>query len=266
MRRIVPFLVLFLTACSTSPLGRKQLTALPDSQMNEMGVQSFDQLKKETPIEKDPAINAYVRCVALPITRAALDGTGVADWEIVVFKDANANAFALPGGKIGVHTGLLPVAKTSAQLATVLGHEVGHVIARHSNERVSEALGLQLLSTAAAITFKDKAYQPAILAGLGIGAQYGIVLPHSRGQESEADLIGLDLMATAGFDPRESVDLWKNMMVASGGKSPPQFLSTHPSSESRIQNLQERIPQNLLKYEAVEKAGHAPVCPRPKGI
>lgn len=263
MRRIVPFLVLLLTACSTSPLGRKQLTALPDSQMNQMGVQSFEQLKKETPIEKDPAINAYVRCVAIPITRAAVDETGVSDWEIIVFKDSTANAFALPGGKIGVHTGLLTVAKTQNQLATVLGHEVGHVIARHGNERVSEALGLQLLSTAAAVTFKDKAYQPAILAGLGIGAQYGIVLPHSRGQESEADLIGLDLMATAGFDPRESVDLWKNMMVAAGGKSPPQFLSTHPSSENRIVSLQERIPQTLPKYESVRDAGHAPDCVKP---
>lgn len=257
---------LLLSACATSPLGRKQFIALPDSQMNEMGVQSFEQMKKETPIEKDPAINAYVRCIALPITRSAEDGTGVAEWEIVVFRDTTANAFALPGGKIGVHTGILTVAKTPAQLAAVLGHEVGHVIARHGNERMSEALGLQALSTALAVSFKDKAYQPTILAAFGIVGQVGYVLPHSRGHESEADIIGLDLMATTGFDPRESVDLWKNMSAASGGKAPPQFLSTHPSNETRIQSLQDHMAESLPKYEAARKTGRAPVCAKPSGI
>lgn len=265
MCKIIPVLFVFLTACSSSPLGRKQLTVLPDSQMNQMGGQSFDQMKKQVPIEKDPAVNAYVKCVALPLTIAAVDGTGVSDWEIVVFKDASANAFALPGGKIGVHTGLLPVAKTSGQLAAVLGHEIGHVIARHGNERVSEALGVQLLATGVGAAFNDKKYQPLILAGLGLGAQVGILLPHSRTQESEADLIGLDLMATAGFDPHESVELWKNMSVASGGKAPPQFLSTHPANATRIQSLQERVPQEMPKYEAARKAGRAPSCPRPQG-
>ncbi len=256
-------LSLFISGCATSPLGRKQFIALPDSQMNQMGVQSFEQLKTQTPIERDPAINAYVRCVAVPITRVSADGTGVAEWEIVVFKDASANAFALPGGKIGVHTGILSVAKTPAQLAAVLGHEVGHVIARHGNERVSEGLLVQGISTAAAISFKDKAYQPLILAGLGIGAQVGVVLPHSRGHESEADLIGLGLMSDAGFDPRESVDLWKNMGAASGGKAPPEFMSTHPSNSTRISNLTSHIPSALPRYEAAKAAGRAAVCVKP---
>jgi predicted Zn-dependent protease len=272
LRKLKPFsggflfvLFAFVFGCATSPLGRKQLILIGDGQMNQMGLQSFDQLKKETPIETNPAINAYVKCIALPIAKAA-DGAGVSEWEIVVFKDASANAFALPGGKIGVHTGILPVAKTADQLAAVLGHEVGHVIAKHGAERVSEGLLAQGATTAAGIGFKDKAYQPLILAGLGLGAQYGILLPHSRTQESEADLIGVDLMARVGFDPRESVELWKNMGAAAGGKSPPEWLSTHPANATRISNLQGAIPAALPKYQAAKSAGRAPHCPRPAGI
>lgn len=255
-----------LAACATSPLGRKQLMLMGDGQMNQMGLQTFEQLKHDTPIETNPAINAYVKCIAIPITQIAADGTGVANWEIVVFRDASANAFALPGGKIGVHTGILPVAKSAAQLAAVLGHEVGHVIAKHGAERVSEGLVAQGLTTAAGIGFQDKKYQPLILAGLGVGAQFGILLPHSRTQESEADLIGVDLMAVAGFDPRDSVELWKNMGAASGGKAPPEWLSTHPANETRISNLQGAIPAAVPKYEAAKQAGRAPNCPRPAGI
>jgi predicted Zn-dependent protease len=254
------------SSCATSPLGRKQVMLLPDGQLNQMGLQSFEQLKSETPIERDPAINAYVRCVALPITQVSGDAAGVKEWEIVVFKEASANAFALPGGKIGVHTGILPVAKTPGQLAAVLAHEVGHVTARHGNERVSQGLLAQGLTTAAGLTMKDKSYAPIVLAGLGIGAQFGYLLPHSRNQESEADLIGLDYMSNAGFDPRESVALWENMRTASGGKGPPQFLSTHPSNETRIHDLQANIPAALPKYEAAKNAGRSPKCVKPAGI
>ncbi|MBC7384992.1 MAG: M48 family metallopeptidase [Cryobacterium sp.] len=261
---VVSTAVLF--SCTSSPLGRRQLMVMPDSKMNEMGVQSFEEMKKATPIETNPEINAYVKCVALPITREAGDATGVSSWEIVVFKDKTANAFALPGGKIGVHTGMLPVAKTPGQLAAVLGHEVGHVIAKHGNERVSEGMITQGLASVAAISVKDPKYQSLVMAGLGIGAQYGIALPHSRTQESEADLIGLDLMARSGFDPRESVGLWQNMSAASGGNAPPQFLSTHPSNETRISALQSHIPEALTKYEAAQKAGKAPHCVKPAGL
>lgn len=259
------FICLIAAACATSPLGRKQLIIVGEGQMNQMGLQSFDQMKKEIPIETNPEINAYVNCVAVPITKVS-SSAGVSSWEIVVFKDASANAFALPGGKIGVHTGMLPVAKSAAQLAAVIGHEVGHVIAKHGAERVSEGLLAQGVTTAAGIGFKDKSYQPIILAGLGLGAQFGILLPHSRTQESESDLIGVDLMAQAGFDPRESVELWRNMAIASGGKSPPQFLSTHPSNETRISELQGAVPAALPKYEAVKAAGRAPNCRRPTGL
>ncbi len=256
--------IAFLAGCSSSPLGRKQLTIMPDGQMNSMGVDAFSQMKKEVPLETDAATVAYVRCIAVPITQVAVDSTGVKDWEIVVFKDDSPNAFALPGGKIGVHTGMLPVAKTPGQLAAVLGHEVGHVIARHGNERVSEGLIAQGLSTVAAVSLKDKKYQPILLAGLGLGAQVGYILPHSRAHESEADLIGLDLMAQVGFDPRESTQLWRNMAVASGGKSPPEFMSTHPSNETRIQALDAGIPGVMAKYQAAVKAGKTPNCRLPR--
>jgi len=258
-------LVIF-SACSTSPLGRKQLMLVGESQMDEMGLQSFEQIKHDTPIETDPAINAYVKCIVGPITQRAAGSTGISNWEIVVFRSKEVNAFALPGGKIGVFTGILPVTKTAAQLAAVLGHETGHVIAKHGAERVSQGLLAQGVTTAAGVGLQNSKYQPIILAGLGVGAQYGYLLPHSREQEAEADLIGLDLMSEAGFDPRQSVDLWRNMSAASGGKEPPAWMSTHPSNESRISALQARIPSALPKYEAAVEAGRAPNCPRPAGI
>jgi predicted Zn-dependent protease len=254
-----------LVACATSPLGRHQLMIVGDGQMNQMGLQSFDQLKHDTPIETNPGLNAYVRCIATPITKIAEESIGPTQWEIVVFRSKQVNAFALPGGKIGVYTGILPVTKTAAQLAAVLGHEVGHVIAKHGAERVSEGLIEQGLTTAAGISLQDKAYSPIILAGLGLGTQYGIALPHSRTQESEADLIGLDLMATAGFDPRESIDLWKNM-TAMAGKGPAEWLSDHPANDTRINALQDRMAEAMPKYQAAVQAGRAVFCPRPPGI
>ena len=164
--------------CSHSPTGRRQLTLMPDGQMNSMGVEAFEAMKKETPIEKDPRINAYVRCIVNPLTQQAGDSTGVKEWEIVVFKEGSANAFALPGGKIGVHTGILPVAKTQDQLAAVLGHEIGHVIARHGNERVSTGLIAQGVMIGANVFTKDSKLKGPLLAALGVGAQVGYILPH----------------------------------------------------------------------------------------
>ena len=253
--------VVFVSACATSPTGRSQIMLMSDSQMNSMGVQSFEEIKKQTPIETDPKINEYVKCVAIPITEAAKGKTPVDQWEIVVFKDNTANAFALPGGKIGVNTGILPVAKTDAQLATVLGHEVGHVIARHGNERVSQSEGTQL--GMAVVDFAtgsmSSTKKQLLMAGLGAGAQYGILLPFSRAQESEADLIGLDLMSDAGFDPNQSVELWKNMS-AGGGKAPAEWMSTHPSDQTRMKALSDNIPKHLGQYQAARAAGRAPHC------
>jgi predicted Zn-dependent protease len=256
--------VLFMIACSTSPTGRKQLAFMPESQMSQMGLQAFQSLKEKTPIETDSKTNRYVKCVTDPLLSVAGKVEGVSNWEVVVFKDESANAFALPGGRIGVHTGLLKVAKTPDQLAAVLGHEVGHVMAKHGNERVSQGLTAQGLQIGASMVLAsngqlDKKSQ-IIVAGIGIGTQFGVLLPFSRVHESEADVIGLELMAKAGFNPSESVELWKNMAAASGGKQPPEFLSTHPSNQTRIKNLSNHIPKVQAYYDTAKNNGRAPKC------
>ena len=265
--RVILTLVLVLpAACATSPLGRRQLKLVPAVQMDAMGVQAFTQLKQTTPVESSPALNAYVRCIALPLAELAEPGSKPSDWEVVVFKNAEPNAFALPGRKIGVHTGLLTVAKTDGELAAVLGHEVGHVLAGHGNERVSENLvvNLGLVATAELLSGADGSKKGGnkglLMAALGLGAQFGVLLPHSRDHETEADIIGLRLMARAGFDPHESVSLWRNMIRASGGLAPPEFLSTHPASENRIARLERAIPEVLDDYQAALRAGFPPKC------
>jgi predicted Zn-dependent protease len=252
--------LLSLAGCATSPTGRKQVMLAPDAQMNSMGAQAFDQMKQETPIDSSPASNAYVRCITDPITAAARGQTDVKEWEVVVFKDESANAFALPGGKIGVHTGIMKVAKSDAQLAAVLGHEVGHVIARHGNERVSQGLLAQGVMLGAGAMAADSPYRGMILGALGLGAQFGVLLPYGRTQENEADVIGQKLMAQAGFDPRQSVELWKNMAAASGGKSPPEFMSTHPAEKNRISSLEKNMPEAMRLYEQARAAGKRPSC------
>lgn len=245
------FVAALAQSCQTSPTGRKQLALVSDGQMEEMGNQAFTEMKTKQPIESGEKENNYVRCVANAVTSTLPEQRA---WEVVVFRDETANAFALPGGKIGVHTGLLKVAKNQDQLAAVIGHEIAHVLAEHSKERVSEQMATQGgLSILGAVVGDPKDPRHGILMGaLGLGAQFGVLLPHSRAQESEADLVGLDFMAKAGFDPRQSVDLWKNMAEAGGGQ-PPEFLSTHPSHGTRIQNLQTAIPKALAELNASGK-------------
>lgn len=241
-----------LTACSSSPTGRNQILMFSDQEMSSLGAKSFDQMKKEIPISKDKKTNAYVQCVAKQITNTIPPQAGFKEWEVVVFDSPQVNAFALPGGKIGVYTGLLKVAKNQDQLATVIGHEVAHVLADHSNERLSQSqlanAGLSLANVA--IGASDyKQYQQMTMAALGVGVQYGVILPYGRTQESEADIVGLGFMAKAGFDPNQSVDLWQNMSVA-GGAQPPEFFSTHPSHSTRIRDLQATIktlPESNVK-------------------
>lgn len=226
--------------------------------MDEMGAAAYLQTKQDTPTSKDRKANAYVSCVANQMT--ALVG---GDWEVTVFADDAANAFALPSGKIGVFTGLLKVAETQDQLAAVIGHEIAHVQAEHSNERVSTnyiaQAGLSLAQAAAGAYGVDQ--QGIAMGLLGLGAQYGVILPFGRAQESEADVLGLDLMAKAGFDPRQSVRLWENM-ARQGGGQPPEFLSTHPSHSTRISDLNSMIPKVMPNYQAAQQAGRRPNCQR----
>ncbi|MBT8439447.1 MAG: M48 family metallopeptidase [Gammaproteobacteria bacterium] len=249
-----------LLSCATSPEGRKQFKLIPDDQMDAMGAQSFEQIKQQTPLTKDKNIEQYVLCIANKIIPQVQQSPNPQQWEVLVFEDDQANAFALPGNKIGVYTGLLKYAKNQDQLATVMGHEVAHVIAKHGNERVSSQLATQTgLGIAAAILGSQQGESNAmILAGLGLGVQFGITLPFSRKHESEADLIGLDLMAKAGFNPEESVPLWVNMSQAGG--APPEFMSTHPSGATRIKQLKERIPQANIAYQNAIKKGQRANC------
>ncbi|PCH61438.1 MAG: peptidase [Gammaproteobacteria bacterium] len=254
----ITLLSLFLAACATSPTGRRQLLLFPESQMAEMGVAAYQQTKKDTAISKNPQSNSYVSCITNAIT-AKVEGNTV--WEVTVFDSEQVNAFALPGGKIGVYTGLLDVAKNQDQLAAVIGHEIAHVTARHGNARVSASTVTQTGLTAVQVIAGGASSEKQQLLGLlGLGAQVGILLPYGRGQESEADTIGLTYMASAGFDPRASVELWKNMAAASGGKAPPELLSTHPSNSTRINKLTQAIPDAMIIYNKAQSQGERPNC------
>lgn len=248
-------LVGVLLACATSPTGRSQLVLMPEAQLAQMGFQAFEQIKRRERIEANPAVNAYVRCVADELTYT-LGGR----WEVAVFQSEQVNAFALPGGKIGVYSGLLKAARNQHQLAAVLGHEIGHVLARHSNERVSQEFAVeQALGLIQALATPQSSSGRLLMGALGLGAQVGVLMPFSRIQETEADVIGLELMARAGFDPREAIRLWHNMGETSRPK-PPEWLSTHPSHASRIQEIERHLPRILPLYEAAKARGRRPNC------
>jgi predicted Zn-dependent protease len=228
--------------------------------MAQMGAAAFQDIEANTPVTSDSKANGYVRCVADHII-AAMPGGQSQTWEVKVFDQDVANAFALPGRKIGVYTGLLKVAENQGQLATVIGHEVAHVQAQHSNERVSTSYvtqsGLQLVQIAAGV---DSPVKQQLFGLLGVGAEVGVLLPFGRAQEAEADLVGLELMSRAGFDPRESVRLWQNMQADEGTDRPPEFLSTHPSSARRISELNARMSESMKMSTEARAAGRVPDC------
>lgn len=248
---------LLLAACATSPTGQRQLRLFPNAEMVRMGATAFEQIKSETPRSRNAAVVRYINCVARAVTGVASRGV---NWEVQVFESPEANAFALPGGKIGVYTGLLKVAENQHQLAAVIGHEISHVTAEHGNARVSASYasqaGLQLASALAGV---QSPMQQQLMGLLGLGVQYGVLMPYGRGQETEADILGQMLMARAGFDPRQAVTLWQNM-ARSGGPKPPAFLSTHPSSQGRIAQLNRGMPRAMATYQAARSAGRAPNC------
>ncbi|MDR5865246.1 M48 family metallopeptidase [Halomonas koreensis] len=250
---------LALAACTTSPTGRSQLALMSDDQLDRMGAQAFAEYQQERPTVGG-APYRLARCVTDAIVATLPPGARDGNWQVRVFDDDSANAFALPGGYVGVHTGLMEIAETPDQLAAVIGHEIGHVLARHANERASTQtatqLGLSVVSSAAGL---EGPGGEQVMAALGMGAQYGILLPFSRRHESEADVLGLRLMADAGFDPRASVALWRNMSRAGGGQ-PPEWMSTHPSHGSRIAGLEAELPRVLPRYEQARRAGRTPSC------
>lgn len=234
--------IFLISSCATSPTGRRQLTFMPDSQMAQMGDQSFAEMKKTEKVSRDPVLNKKIKCIAERIVTAMDKDNDFKQWDVVVFDDKAINAFALPGKNIGVYTGLINAAQNNAQIASVIGHEVGHVLANHGNERVSQNLIVQggLLVADVALDTGDSAKDQLILASLGVGATLGILLPYSRKHESEADQIGLELMAKAGFNPQEAVNFWK-VMNKQDKNAPPELLSTHPANTTRINELEAKM-------------------------
>lgn len=249
--------------CETNPYtGRSQFLMTSVSDEMKMGAQAYDQVKSDPKMKtsQDPREIEPVKRVAARIVEAAkrskyAEMAQQFQWEVAVIKDdQTANAFALPGGKMAVYTGIFPMAKTEAGLAAVMGHEVVHALARHGAERMSQgqatSIGVQVLGTAAGVGTGSAALGQATMAALGVGAQVGMLLPFSRKHESEADYIGILLAADAGYDPRESVALWERMGQMSGGGAPAEFMSTHPSHETRIDQLKKWMPEAMAIYQS----------------
>jgi predicted Zn-dependent protease len=233
--------------------GRSQLILVSPAQETALGIQSYRQILGQSRLSNNHEVVEMVNRVGRNIARVADRDYPVTrgyTWEFnVIEEDKTVNAFALPGGKIAVYTGILKYTQTEAGLATVMGHEVGHVLARHGAERMSQSLLAQLGAVGLSVALSSQSPQSvqAILSAYGAGATIGVLLPFSRLEESEADRIGLVLMAKAGYDPREAIPFWERMGKA-GGAKPPAFLSTHPPTEQRIRQIRERIPEALRYY------------------
>jgi predicted Zn-dependent protease len=242
--------VVGVAACQTVPItGRSQLLLLSEADEVRMGLQSYEEVLRKAKLSTDPALNEKVGRVGTRIAEA----TGRKDlkWEFKVIEDQQANAFALPGGKVAVYTGILPITRDDAGLAAVLGHEVAHAIARHGAERLSQDMLVQvgLAATMTALSNRDPKTVQSVGALLGAGASVGLLLPWGRSQESEADHLGLIYMAKAGYDPHAARDLWVRMAEASKGSGkPPEFLSTHPSEATRIKKIEGWLPEAMQYY------------------
>ncbi len=262
---ILVFLSLLLIAvipsCSTVPItGRSQLDLIPDNEMLSMSFQQYDQFLKDNKESTNQQEIALVKKVGGRIANAVekyfsqnnlssqLNGY---NWEFHLIDSKEANAWCMPGGKVVVYTGILPITKTEAGLAVVLGHEIAHAVAKHGNERMSQALLTQLGGVALSQAIKDKPAltQNLFMAAFGVGTQVGILLPYSRLQESEADHLGLIFMAMAGYDPHEALNFWQRMIKAQTGSAPPEFLSDHPSDETRIANIEKELPEAMKYYQ-----------------
>jgi predicted Zn-dependent protease len=251
---ILFFILLGVTGCYTNPVTGRQYAVLTSSgQELQLGAQAFAEIKAGQPVSGDAVANARVQRVGRRIASAVGDQLPGAQWEFVVFESADLNAFALPGGKVGVYTGLLKLAATDDELAIVLGHEIGHAVARHGGKRMTEAAMIGVVGAAGAAAV-DKNYgsqnRDLFMVAYGGLTTLGMVLPHSRGDESEADLMGLLYAAQAGYDPRAAITFWEKMSAASRGAQVPKWLSTHPPGPQRIADLRSVMPRYVPIYEA----------------
>lgn len=250
----------FMSSCSSVPIsGRSQLNLIPESELVAMSLTSYSDFLKENKVSTNKQQTDQVKNVGNSIKKAVesyMSQNGLSSriagyqWEFNLVDNAETNAWCMPGGKVVVYTGILPVTKNEAGLAVVMGHEIAHAIARHGNERMSQALLIQTggLALSAALQEKPQQTQQLFLAAYGIGTEVGISLPYSRAHETEADKLGLIFMAMAGYNPSEAVEFWKRMQNT-GGQKPPEFLSTHPSDQTRIENLQKFLPEAMKYYK-----------------
>jgi len=249
-RRLVPAAVLLLAACETVPYtGRSQLNLLPEGSELQMGRQAYAEVLRQSAINRDPVANGQLEGVGRRI--AAATGRTDFQWRFTLIESQEANAFCLPGGQVAVYTGILPITQDEAGLAVVLGHEISHAIAHHGAERLSQSLLIQtgLAATQIALANRDPATMRQVTSLLGAGAAVGVMLPWSRAQESEADHLGLIFMAKAGYDPHAAVAFWQRMTRAAKGRRPPEFLSDHPSDETRVRQIEAWIPEAMGYYQ-----------------
>ena len=265
MKKSIKTLVILLVAvviaesCTTVPLtGRRQLSLLPESELISMGLTSYSDFLKENTLSTDRVNTALVQEVGVNIANAVIryfnennmsSQLAGYQWEFNLIDDPTPNAWCMPGGKVVVYTGLLPYTRDRDGLAVVISHEIAHAVAKHGNERMSQAMLTQLGSIALGEALKNRPEQTQILFGaaFGLGAQYGVMLPYSRAHELEADRLGLIFMAMAGYNPESAIPFWERM-ASLGNQAPPEFLSTHPADATRIQNIREVMPEALSFY------------------
>ena len=243
-----------LSACSTVPeTGRRQLLLTSAAQETQMGLAAFAEVKKETPVLTDASQQARIERIGRRIATAVGRAMPDAQWEFVIFKeDATVNAFALPGGKVGVYTGLIKLAASDDEIAIVIGHEISHVTSRHGGERMSQALVAQIAGSGVEAIGANSKYGQIASTVFGLGAQ-GALLKYSRDQETEADVVGLRFAAGAGYDPRAAASFWRKMQAKSGNKETFKWLSTHPPTGERIAKLEQIAPGLMPTYEAARQ-------------
>lgn len=239
-----------------------KLQLVSDKQMAAMGTKAFEEMKAKGKLSADPGKKAIAECIVKALVKQIPTSSVQPAWEVQVFEDASPNAFALPGGKVGIHTGMFDVVKSQDELAAVVGHEIAHVERKHSKKRIERELKSQLGISLLSVVLGSKTNERntrMITQGAGLLTQGTYLLPHSREQESEADIDGQLNMARAGFDPNGAVVLWQHMMALNKAQ-PPQILSTHPSSDKRIEALSLRVPKLAAEQRAARAAGRKPQC------
>jgi predicted Zn-dependent protease len=242
-------LLCFAACAKVQYTNRSQFNLISEDQEKQLGDQAYADVLKQTPLSKNQQWQARVRAVGARI-KAAADKPDY-QWQFNVLASSEVNAFCLPGGKVAFYEGIMPVTGNDAGIAVVMGHEVAHALAHHGAERMTQSEGAEMLGALlqAGLGNADPAVRNGVLQAYGVGANYGVMLPWGRAQESEADHIGLILMAKAGYDPHEAVTFWEKMSKLGGGKAPPEFLSTHPSDEHRIAQIKAWLPEAMTYYK-----------------